>query len=117
MIDKDILPYIKRHKHGVIVYSPIASGLLTGSMTRKRIANMPDDDWRKQGTEFQEPRLSRNLALADLLTVIGKAHNVTAGVVAIACTLHNPAVTAAIVVSRLPRQEEEPIAAADGWLL
>src|SRR5258708_12933717 len=104
MIDKDILPYIKRHKHGVIVYSPIASGLLTGSMTRKRIANMPDDDWRKKGTEFQEPRLSRNLALADLLTVIGKAHNVTAGVLAIAWTLHNPAFTAPLPSALHPGQ-------------
>jgi aryl-alcohol dehydrogenase-like predicted oxidoreductase len=112
-VEKEILPYSQRHNIGVIVYSPMASGLLTGSMTRKRIANMPDDDWRKQGTEFQEPRLSRNLALADLLTVIGKAHNVTAGVVAIAWTLHNPAVTAAIVGSRHPGQVEETIAAAE----
>jgi aryl-alcohol dehydrogenase-like predicted oxidoreductase len=112
-VEKEILPYSQRHNIGVIVYSPMASGLLTGSMTRKRIANMPDDDWRKQGTEFQEPRLSRNLALADLLTVIGKAHNVTAGVVAIAWTLHNPAVTAAIVGSRHPGQVDETIAAAE----
>ncbi len=70
-VEKEILPYSQQHNIGVIVYSPMASGLLTGSMTRKRIANMPDDDWRKKGTEFQEPRLSRNLALADLLTVIG----------------------------------------------
>ncbi len=112
-VEKEILPYSQRHNIGVIVYSPMASGLLTGSMTRKRIANMPDDDWRKKGTEFQEPRLSRNLALADLLTVIGKAHNVTAGVVAIAWTLHNPAVTAAIVGSRHPGQVEETIAAAE----
>jgi aryl-alcohol dehydrogenase-like predicted oxidoreductase len=112
-VEKEILPYSQRHNIGVIVYSPMASGLLTGSMTRKRIANMPDDDWRKQGTEFQEPRLSRNLALADLLTVIGKAHNVTAGVVAIAWTLHNPAVTAAIVGSRHPGQVDETIAASE----
>ena len=112
-VEKEILPYSQQHNIGVIVYSPMASGLLTGSMTRKRIANMPDDDWRKKGTEFQEPRLSRNLALADLLTVIGKAHNVPAGVVAIAWTLHNPAVTAAIVGARHPGQVEETIAASE----
>src|SRR5713101_2627171 len=112
-VEKEILPYCQQHQIGVIVYSPMASGLLTGKMTRARIANLPDDDWRKSGTEFQEPRLSRNLALANLLAEIGKAHKVTAGVVAIAWTLHNPAVTAAIVGSRHPSQVEETIAAAE----
>jgi aryl-alcohol dehydrogenase-like predicted oxidoreductase len=112
-VEKEILPYSQQHNIGVIVYSPMASGLLTGSMTRKRIANMPDDDWRKKGTEFQEPRLSRNLELANLLAEIGKAYKVTAGVVAIAWTLHNPAVTAAIVGARHPSQVEETIAAAE----
>ena len=112
-VEKEILPYCQQHHIGVIVYSPMASGLLTGKMTRARIANLPDDDWRKGGTEFQEPRLSRNLALANLLAEIGKAHKVTAGVVAIAWTLHNPAVTAAIVGSRHPSQVEETIVAAE----
>src|SRR5438132_13834470 len=72
-VEKEILPYSQQHNIGVIVYSPMASGLLTGSMTRKRIANLPEDDWRKRDTEFQEPRLSRNLELANLLAEIGKA--------------------------------------------
>jgi aryl-alcohol dehydrogenase-like predicted oxidoreductase len=112
-VEKEILPYSRQHQIGVIVYSPMASGLLTGKMTRARIANLPEDDWRKRGTEFQEPRLSRNLELANLLAEIGKAHKVTAGVVAIAWTLHNPAVTAAIVGARHPSQVEETIAAAE----
>jgi len=112
-VEKEILPYSQQHQIGVIVYSPMASGLLTGKMTRARIANLPEDDWRKRGTEFQEPRLSRNLELANLLAEIGKAHKVTAGVVAITWTLHNPAVTAAIVGARHPSQVEETIAAAE----
>ena len=112
-VEQDILPYCQRHTVGVIVYSPMASGLLTGAMSRERIANLPDDDWRKESGEYQEPRLSRNLALADLLAEIGKTHHVTAGVVAIAWTLHNPAVTAAIAGSRHPSQVEETIAATE----
>jgi aryl-alcohol dehydrogenase-like predicted oxidoreductase len=111
-VEQDILPYCQQHTIGVIVYSPMASGLLTGTITRQRIVNLPDDDWRKRGAEYQEPRLSRNLALVSLLTEIGKAHHVTAGVVAIAWTLHHPAVTAAIVGSRHPNQVEETVAAA-----
>lgn len=112
-VEKEILPYSQQHQIGVIVYSPMASGLLTGKMSRARIAKLPEDDWRKSGTEFQEPRLSRNLALANLLAEIGNAHEVTAGVVAIAWTLHNPAVTAAIAGARHPSQVEETIAAAE----
>lgn len=112
-VEKEVLPYCQQHAMGVIVYSPMASGLLTGTMTKKRVADMPEDDWRKTGAEFQEPRLSRNLALTDLLSEIGKAHHVSAGVVAIAWTLHNPAVTAAIVGSRHPSQVEETVAVAE----
>ncbi|TME09287.1 MAG: aldo/keto reductase [Chloroflexi bacterium] len=112
-VEQDILPYCQRHTMGVIVYSPMASGLLTGAMSRERIANLPDDDWRRTNREYQEPCLSRNLALTNLLAEIGKAHHVTAAVVAIAWTLHNPAVTAAIVGSRHPGQVEETIAAAE----
>jgi aryl-alcohol dehydrogenase-like predicted oxidoreductase len=112
-IEKEILPYCQQNNIGVIVYSPMASGLLTGRMTRERIAHLPDDDWRKRNPEYQEPRLSRNLMLAELLADIGKQHNVTAGVVAIAWTLHNPAVTAAIVGARRPSQIEELAPAAD----
>ena len=112
-VEQDILPYCQRHTMGVIVYSPMASGLLTGAMSRERIANLPDDDWRRTNREYQEPCLSRNLALTNLLAEIGKARHVTAAVVAIAWTLHNPAVTAAIVGSRHPGQVEETIAAAE----
>lgn len=111
-VEQSILPYCQQHVIGVIVYSPMASGLLSGTMSRERIANLPEDDWRKGNGEYQEPRLSRNLALANLLAEIGKANHVTAGVAAIAWTLQNPAVTAAIVGSRHPGQVEETIAAA-----
>jgi aryl-alcohol dehydrogenase-like predicted oxidoreductase len=91
---------------GVINYSPQVSGLLTGAMTRERIANLPEDDFRRNARQFQEPLLSRNLALADLLKQIGARRGVSAGVVAIAWTLANPAITAAIVGGRSPQQVE-----------
>lgn len=112
-IEQDILPFCKDHDIGVIVYSPMASGLLTGTLTPDRIANMPDDDWRKRAPEFQEPHLSRNVELAHLLTEIGFPHNLTAGAVAIAWTLRNPEVAAAIVGARHPLQIEENITAAE----
>jgi aryl-alcohol dehydrogenase-like predicted oxidoreductase len=96
----------------VINYSPMASGLLTGAMTKERVAAMPDDDFRKRAREFQEPNLSRNLALADLLKQIGARHGVSAGVVAIAWTLHNPAITAAIVGGRSAEQVDGVLPAA-----
>lgn len=111
--EKDILPYCQKRNIGVIVYSPMASGLLTGSMTRERIEKMPDDDWRKNDPEYQEPRLSRNLGLANVLSEIGYLHNVTAGVVAVAWTLRNPAVSGAIVGTRRASQIEEMIMAAE----
>ncbi|GAB4522636.1 MAG: aldo/keto reductase [Anaerolineae bacterium] len=103
-VDEEILPYCLEHNIGVIVYSPMQSGLLTGTMTKERVENMPEDDWRKRDEEFNEPRLSRNLALADLLRNIGEQHGRTPAEVAIAWTLHNPAVTAAIVGARRPDQ-------------
>ena len=113
-VEKEILPYCQQNNIGVIVYSPMASGLLTGRMTPERITHLPDDDWRKRNPEYQEPRLSRNLMLVELLADIGKQHNVTIGVaVAIAWTLHNPAVTAAIVGARSPSQIEELTPATD----
>jgi aryl-alcohol dehydrogenase-like predicted oxidoreductase len=112
-VQNEILPYCQHNDIGVIVYSPMASGLLSGSMTKDRVANMPDNDWRKNSDEFKEPRLSRNLDLANLLTEIGFPHNVSAGVVAVAWTLHNPAVTAAIVGSRSQRQIEDMLPAAE----
>jgi len=82
------------------------SGLLTGAMTVERIAALPADDWRRHGVEFTEPRLSRNLRLVDLLREIGSGHGVSPGVVAVAWTLHHPAITAAIVGGRSARQVE-----------
>lgn len=99
-IEQDILPFCQAHHIGVIVYSPMASGLLTGAMTRERIASMPEDDWRKRHEWFTEPQLTRNLALAQKLKEIGARHGRSAGEVAVAWTLRHPAVTAAIVGAR-----------------
>jgi aryl-alcohol dehydrogenase-like predicted oxidoreductase len=89
---------------GVIVYSPMRAGLLAGKMTKERALNLPDDDWRKRDRDFQEPRLSRNLELVELLREIGNRHGHTPGEVALAWALHNPGVTGAIVGVRRPDQ-------------
>jgi len=112
-IEDDILEFCQAHQIGVIVYSPMASGLLTGAMTPERIQNFPADDWRRNNSEFQEPRLSRNLALVDLLREIGRRHGRSPGEVAIAWTLRQPAVTGAIVGSRRPSQLDGIIGAAE----
>ncbi len=112
-VQDEILPFCEQEQIGVIVYSPMASGLLTGTMSKKRVENMPDNDWRKNADEFKEPRLSRNLQLAQLLSDIGFPHNVSAGVVAIAWTLHNSAVTAAIVGGRSKAQVDGILPAAE----
>jgi len=105
--EEEVLPYARMHRIGVIVYSPMGCGLLTGKITAERVARMPSDDWRRGDTEFQEPRLSRHLALAHVLAEIGKRHGGrSAGEVAIAWTLANPSVTAAIVGARSPEQVE-----------
>ena len=104
-VEKELLPYARAHRIGVIVYSPMGCGLLTGTMTADRVARMPDDDWRKRDSEFQEPRLSRHQALARLLSDIGKRHGGRSPAeVAIAWTLANPAVTGAIAGGRSPEQ-------------
>jgi aryl-alcohol dehydrogenase-like predicted oxidoreductase len=105
-IEDQVLPYCLREGIGVIVYSPMASGLLTGAMTRERAANLPKDDWRKTHPDFTEPLLSRNLALVEHLEEIARRHNRSTGEVAIAWTMHNPAVTGAIVGARNARQAE-----------
>ena len=110
--EKEILPYCKENNIGAINYSPMASGLLTGKMTAERIAAMPADDWRQRAPQFKEPRLSRNLKLVELLRTIGNAHNVQPGVVAIAWTLRNPAITAAIVGARRASQVDGVLPAA-----
>src|SRR6202789_913376 len=103
-VETSTLPFALSHHIGVIVYSPMASGLLSGAMTRKRIAGLPEDDWRKHSPNFQEPLLSRNLRLVEILRTIGKRRNATPGEVAIAWTLRNPAVTGAIVGVRSAEQ-------------
>jgi aryl-alcohol dehydrogenase-like predicted oxidoreductase len=105
-IQTEILPFAQQNHIGVINYSPMLSGLLTGAMTAERAAALPADDWRRRNPEFSEPRLSRNLKLVELLREIGAGHNVSPGVVAVAWTLHHPAVTAAIVGGRSPQQVE-----------
>jgi len=110
--EAEILPFCREHNIGVINYSPMQSGLLTGAMTKERVAQMPKDDFRRNAKNFQEPLLSRNLQLASLLGEIGKRHGVSAGVVAIAWTLHNPAVTAAIVGGRSAKQVDGTLPAA-----
>ena len=103
-IEKEILPHAQAHNVGVIVYSPMRSGLLTGKMTRERVEGLPAEDWRHRNPDFQEPRLTRNLKLVELLKDIAGRHGRTAGEVAIAWTLRHPAVTAAIVGIRSPEQ-------------
>jgi aryl-alcohol dehydrogenase-like predicted oxidoreductase len=108
--EKDLLPFCERENIGVIVYSPMASGLLSGAMTRERVANLPADDWRRGSPEFQEPRLSQNLSLVERLRMIGARHGKSPGEVAIAWTLRHPVVTGAIVGARNAKQIDGIIA-------
>ena len=103
-IEKEILPYCQANNIGVIIYSPMSAGLLTGSMTRERVANFLPEDWRRNMPNFKEPLLSRNLRLVEHLREIGKRRGHSPGEVAIAWTLHHPAVTGAIVGFRNPQQ-------------
>ena len=112
-VEDEILPYAGQNDIGVIVYSPMRSGLLTGKMTRERVENMPSDDWRRDTDDFNEPKLSENLKLVSVLEEVGGAHNASPGEVAIAWTLRNPNVTAAIVGGRRPDQVDGIIGAAD----
>lgn len=107
------LPFCYQNNIGVIVYSPMYSGMLTGAMTRERVASFTEDDWRRDSAEFNEPRLSRNLKLAELLREIANDYNVSPAEVSIAWTLHNPAVTAAIVGARSARQVDGFIGAGE----
>ena len=105
-VEEEILPFAKANNIGVIVYSPMRAGLLTGKMTRERATNLPKDDWRSRDKDFQEPKLSRNLQLVEVLKKIAEPHGRTPGEVALAWTLYNPAVTAAIVGLRGADQAE-----------
>ena len=112
-IENEILPHCERRGIGVIAYSPMASGLLTGAMTRERIAKFPEDDWRKNSSEFREPKLSKNLELVERLKKVAARYKATPGAIAIAWTLRLPAVTGAIVGARNARQAEEVVRAGD----
>jgi aryl-alcohol dehydrogenase-like predicted oxidoreductase len=111
--EDEILPYAKKENIGVIVYSPMSAGLLTGAMTKERVANFVAEDWRRNLPNFREPLLSRNLRLVEHLRSIGKRRGRSPGEVAIAWTLHHPAVTADIVGFRSPKQVQGVIGAAE----
>lgn len=108
-IEDGVLPYCREHGIGVIVYSPMQSGLLSGTMTKERAAALPASDWRSRAPEFHEPKLSANLELVERLRAIGARHGASPGEVAIAWTLRDPVVTGAIVGARSPAQ-------VDGWI-
>ncbi|HEY8323072.1 MAG TPA: aldo/keto reductase [Ktedonobacterales bacterium] len=110
-IEDETLPFCQRHHIGVLAYSPMASGLLSGKMTRARVAALPRDDWRSHSAQFAEPQLSRSLYLVETLRDIGARHGRTAGEVAIAWTLRRPEVTGAIVGARRPEQLDGVIGA------
>src|SRR5262249_35232768 len=112
-VEKEILSFVARENIGVIAYSPMASGLLTGAMTAERIARLPTDDWRRRHSDFREPQLSRNLKLVELLRAIGNFHGRSPGEVAVAWVLRSPAVTGAIVGARRPSQVQGVIGAAE----
>ncbi|HZY88536.1 MAG TPA: aldo/keto reductase, partial [Gemmataceae bacterium] len=112
-VEDAVLPFAAREHIGVIAYSPMASGLLTGAMTAERIAGLSADDWRKRHPDFQGPRLYRALRLVRLLRRIGRPHERTPAEVAVAWVLHNPAVTGAIVGARRPDQVRGVVGAAE----
>jgi len=111
-VEQEILPYCRSNGIGAIVYSPMASGLLSGAMTRERAASLPESDWRSRDVEFKDPRLSRNLALVERLREVGERVQRPPGQVAIAWVLRNPAVTGAIVGARNATQVEGNVDAA-----
>jgi aryl-alcohol dehydrogenase-like predicted oxidoreductase len=112
-IEREILPFVEREGIGVIAYSPMGSGMLSGGMTRERIENLADDDWRKHDPRFNEPQLSRNLELVARLQTVADRHDTTPGAIAVAWTLRNPAVDGAIVGFRRPDQVDPIVPAAN----
>ncbi len=112
-VEDDLLSYCQKNQIGVIAYSPMYSGLLTGKYDRKRIEALDQNDWRKRDPEFQEPNLSANLELVDHLSAIAEAHDRTLPQLAITWVLRRPEVTAAIVGARRPSQIEGTVPAAN----
>ena len=112
-VEREVLPFAQSEGIGVIVYSPMGSGMLTGKMTRARVEQLADDDWRKRDARFREPQLSGNLELVARLTAVADRHGTTPGAVAVAWTLRNPAVDGAIVGFRRPDQVDPILAAAN----
>jgi aryl-alcohol dehydrogenase-like predicted oxidoreductase len=103
------IPWCAEHKTGVICYSPMHSGLLTDNFTAETVRRFAEDDWRRRSPEFQEPNLSRNLALRDALRPIAQRHGTTVSAIAVAWTIAWPGITGAIVGARSPKQ-------VDGWI-
>jgi aryl-alcohol dehydrogenase-like predicted oxidoreductase len=112
-IEKAILPFCREQNIGVIAYAPMASGLLTGAMTRARVQELPSDDWRKRNPEFNEPRLTLNLAVGERLRTIAARYGRSPGEIAVAWTLRNPAVTGTIVGTRTGAQSENVLTAGN----
>jgi aryl-alcohol dehydrogenase-like predicted oxidoreductase len=112
-IEREILPFAERKGIGVIVYSPMASGLLSGSMTRERIESLPEDDWRRRSERFREPQISRNLELVERVRRVAERLGVSPGAVAVAWTLRHPGVDGAIAGFRRPDQVDPIVAAAN----
>jgi aryl-alcohol dehydrogenase-like predicted oxidoreductase len=112
-IEAEILPYCQKRGIGVISYSPMASGLLTGAMTRERAAALPENDFRSRGAEFKEPRLSKNIELVERLRQVGQRLGRSPGEIAIAWILRHPAITGVIVGARNAKQVEGVVGAAD----
>jgi aryl-alcohol dehydrogenase-like predicted oxidoreductase len=106
-VEAEILPYTHTQNIGVIAYSPMGSGMLTGTMSRQRLAALPSDDWRTRSMHFQEPLLSRNLEIAERVTQSANKLGISPGHLAIAWVLNNPAVTGAIVGIRNSQQAQE----------
>jgi aryl-alcohol dehydrogenase-like predicted oxidoreductase len=112
-VEREVLPYAERERMGVIAYSPMGSGLLTGRMTRERIESLAEGDWRKRDPRFQEPLLTEHLELVERLTAVARRHGTTPGAIAVAWTLRHPAVDGAIVGFRRPDQVDPILPAAN----